>query len=70
MPTPTAANEFSFSDGLTRPYGDVRAPSRNVEIPEIRANFIWNLGKHALQFGADIFVPNSIPVLVLSSSGE
>jgi len=51
---PTAPNEFGFTNGLTGPYGDFRAQSRNVAVPEVRDNFIWSAGKHTVQFGGDI----------------
>jgi len=39
---------------LSGPYGDIRQQGRSVPVPEIRDTFGWALGKHSLQFGADI----------------
>jgi hypothetical protein len=50
IPVPS---EFTFGV-LSAPYGDLRGQGRNVPVPEIRDTFNWSLGKHSLQFGADI----------------
>jgi hypothetical protein len=46
-------NEFTFGI-LSGPYGDLRGQGRNAPVPEIHDNFNWAIGKHNLQFGADI----------------
>ena len=51
---PTAPNLWGFTNGLSGPFGDFRAQSRNVPVPEIRDTFTWIKGKHTLQAGADI----------------
>jgi hypothetical protein len=50
LPVP---NLYGFG-ALSVPYGDFRQQASNVPVPEIRDTFSWSLGKHSLQFGADI----------------
>src|SRR5262249_6347433 len=51
---PTAPNLWGFTNGLTGPFCDFRAQSRNVPVPEIRDNFTWVKGTHTMQLGGDI----------------
>ena len=46
-------NLFGFGI-VSSPYGDFRQQGRNVPVPEISDKFSWALGKHTLQFGADL----------------
>jgi hypothetical protein len=54
--TPTAPNVLSFNNGsgLANPFGTISSQARKVPIPELRDDLTKVVGKHTLQFGANL----------------